>query len=154
MDKTMMEDWQIGFMIGVLVGFMCGAGLLSLVADRSIQENKMSEVETNAVVGRPITPAEARRNQTRVIPAAIFDIVNRFLTSRAAVSPIRVFQDEVMQAILTLMPGVSRNDVYENHWLDFEEAYHVAGWIVTYHRPGYNESGVTYWEFIHDKGPL
>lgn len=43
-------------------------------------------------------------------------------------------------AILAKLPDVTREQIYENRWLDIEDSYRAVGWHVEYDKPGYCES--------------
>ncbi len=46
-------------------------------------------------------------------------------------------QDELVKRILArLVPEVTRDDIFRNHWLDIEPFYQHA-WVVTYNKPAY-----------------
>jgi hypothetical protein len=43
--------------------------------------------------------------------------------------------------------GVSRQEVFDNQWLDIEDIYREAGWKVSYDKPAYNETYKAYFTF-------
>lgn len=51
---------------------------------------------------------------------------------------ITLYQDEIVQKLVAR--GLKRSDIFENHWLDFEDAYRASGWGVEYDKPGFNET--------------
>lgn len=97
--------------------------------------------------GRPITPQEASTEKLSLIPSFVFDTFNAFLSTRSEEGTITITQDEVIQMLLTIKPGLDRNEIFDKHWLDIESAYRKAGWNVEYDKPGYNETYGASWEF-------
>lgn len=121
---------------------------------------------------KPITPAEAvkqrHENWERDLPAPVLEAINSVIVSKIPLTSnyisFSVKQDEMMKAILKRleegraeyggseenMPWyykATRQDVYNNNWLDFESLYRRAGWKVEYDRPGFNETYDPYWTF-------
>lgn len=104
-------------------------------------------------LGRPITPQEAKEGQPKIIPSVVYDVFNHLLTTRfARGNEVVITQDQVIDVILARMPELQRQEIFDNHWLDIENAYQAAGWQVSYSRVAYNESGRSFWTFIHGKG--
>jgi hypothetical protein len=83
------------------------------------------------------------------LPDAVIEAVNELLIKNGHSRYITLKQNEVVTAILTKMEhlGVTRQMIFENHWLDFEPCYRKGGWEVEFDRPGYNESYEAYWKF-------
>ena len=50
-------------------------------------------------------------------------------------------QDALIDYILKYKPneGIDRNTLFNNHWLDIEPIYRIAGWEVEYDKPAYCE---------------
>lgn len=50
-------------------------------------------------------------------------------------------QDELVDFILKKAPeDVTRQTLFDNHWLDIEPIYRKVGWKVEYDKPGYCET--------------
>ena len=97
----------------------------------------------------PITPDEVAANKRNVIPQAVFDIVDRLLTEKFSNGRATIKQEEIVTALVA--KGYNRNEIFDRHWLDFEEVYRSAGWKVEYDKPGYNESYDAF--FVFTKKP-
>ena len=69
------------------------------------------------------------------------DVVNALLSK----GQTTIKQTEVVRLIEA--SGVKRTTIFEDHYLDFEDAYRSRGWTVEYDKPGYNESGEPVWRF-------
>ena len=97
---------------------------------------------------QPITPVEAKQQQEGSIPDQVFIAFNEILKKKFNGHSVTIRQDELVKLIME-QDGVSfsRNDLFNNHWLDIEEIYRKAGWKVEYDKPGYNESYEAYWVF-------
>jgi hypothetical protein len=98
---------------------------------------------------KPITPAEVKKLRVRSIPPGVFEVVNELITSKYVVSSERAYftQDELVLNLVAAC-GYSRQEIYDNNWLDFEPSYREAGWKVEYDKPAYNESGPASFTFF------
>ena len=91
---------------------------------------------------RPITPSEAEVGCH--IPDFVFEIVNIMITKNLHGGIASILQEDIVQAIAA-NGCYRRQEIFENRWLNFEEAYARAGWDVTYDKPAYNETyGATF----------
>ncbi len=91
---------------------------------------------------KPLSPAELKVAKESALPDAVFEVVNLLLTKSTIVR-----QCDVME-MLTKKFGVTREQVFEEKWLDFEGAYRRRGWDVAYDKPGFNESSYEpFWKF-------
>lgn len=124
-----------------------------------------------AVVAGPISPDQAPALKARTIPSFVFAAFNEAITRDYDRGSATVSQSKIMLAIcerMKIMPEFSRlfpvgeglggddnrspfptcrQHVFANQWLDVEEAYRGAGWLVHYDKPGYNEDYDPTWEF-------
>jgi|SRR5215217_7160976 len=91
------------------------------------------------IAGRPISPEEVGDAQRRYLPPAVFDVFNEAIAGSMNGKSARVMQNSVAKKIADRL-GIERHAVFENNYLDVEEAYRSAGWEVHYDKPGYNES--------------
>ena len=95
---------------------------------------------------KPITPAEVGKHQATIIPAVVFEVVNTLIASNFMNGSATVKQDSIVDGIL-IASDITRNEIFQKGYLNFEEAYREAGWEVEYDKPGYNESYSAYFEF-------
>ncbi len=85
--------------------------------------------------GCPISPDEIPAAKPAVIPPEVFDVVNELLVLKSTGNnSITILQSEIVDEIRKRMP------TYNIEWLNFEDAYRAAGWIVEYDRPAYCET--------------
>lgn len=63
-------------------------------------------------------------------------------------------QDALIDCILKYKPNeeISRNTLFDNHWLDIEPIYRIAGWEVEYDKPAYCEDYPANFTFRIPKG--
>jgi hypothetical protein len=87
----------------------------------------------------PIKPHEVGSAKAVHIPAQVFDAFNTEITIRFANGEAIVDQQTVVERLV--QAGLTRSEIYQNGWLNIEEAYREVGWIVKYNKPGYNETG-------------
>jgi hypothetical protein len=96
---------------------------------------------------KPLRPDEILSNLAKTTPPVVITAVNNMLTKHFKGGSVTIKQDEIVSEILRLSPNISRHEVFENKWMDFEEVYRQFGWSVTYDKPGYNESYDATFEF-------
>lgn len=104
---------------------------------------------------KPISPAELRARRVDAIPAFVIEAVNNCLArAGGSGSTIVVKQDDIVAEILKLAPPgtLSREAVFENNLLDFEDTFRRVGWSVTYDKPAYCETYPATFEFRAKKG--
>ena len=95
---------------------------------------------------KPIRPEEITHN----IPDFVIEAVNKLIKKNWNGREAIIKQDEIMALISSNDPNddkPSRREIYEHNWLDFENLYREAGWVVMYDKPGYNERYDAYFQF-------
>ena len=86
----------------------------------------------------PIGPNEVKL----FIPDFIIEAVNRLIKEKWVGHEAVILQDEIMDVVSSDDPDdnkPSRQEVFDRHWLDFEDLYREKGWDVEYDKPAYNE---------------
>lgn len=83
----------------------------------------------------------------RVFPEFVIQAFNDEIIAVSNGRVATVDQNKVMDRILALKPELTRNQVFENKWLDVEEFYRRAGWKVEYVKPAYYETFTAYFVF-------
>lgn len=81
------------------------------------------------------------------LPDGVIEAVNELLIKNGSSKYITLRQCDVVHAISERM-GVTKDTIYNNKWLDFEDFYRAAGWKVSYDKPAYNETYEPTFEFI------
>lgn len=97
-------------------------------------------------MSKPITPDEIGSQLVKSIPPEIFEIFNNAIAVNWSGNSSRFTQSSVV-ADISIRMGCDTQNVYDNGWLNVEEAYRGVGWKVVYDRPGYNESYGAFWIF-------
>jgi hypothetical protein len=99
------------------------------------------------------TPEDVRIN-SKYIPDFVYDVFNHLLTEKwNNGKPIIISQEEVVNRIICKHNWlfddieISRQEIFEHHWLDVEPEYRNAGWNVEFDKPGYNESYKAFYTF-------
>jgi len=96
---------------------------------------------------KPISKADVENAlDEREFPDFVIQAFNECIMEARIKNSKDVMQDDVVKRIEKL-GNVSRNSIFENHWLDVERHYRNAGWKVSHHKPDYNESGKSYFHF-------
>ncbi len=90
----------------------------------------------------PIKPNEvASVKAAKVIPELVFEAFNLCIARNWKGSSATVLQSDVVKEIVSRLPeGRTKQEIFDNNWLDVEDAYREAGWKVVYDKPGFNES--------------
>lgn len=86
---------------------------------------------------KPVTPKEAKEN--KYIPDAVIEAFNTLITANLKGNIAHFTQSEVVKIVLS-KTNYSRDDLFNNGWMDVEPLFEKAGWDVRYDKPGYNES--------------
>ena len=87
-----------------------------------------------------ISFTNAVKSKQENIPEEVLFIVNNLIISALNSSLVAVLtQDEIVEDISNKM-NLPRHEVFERHYLDFEQLYRNAGWDVDYDKPAYNET--------------
>lgn len=99
---------------------------------------------------KPITPKEIMDNLPKIIPSAIIDAINNLLKKKFRGNEVVLKQDEILDEVRKIS-NYSRQEIFENKWLDFESIYRDNGWDVIYDKPGIGDSYEAYFKFIPKK---
>ena len=107
------------------------------------------------MTAKAISPQDAREAaQARTLPNEVVEAVNDLLSERSKPEgrvSCRIEQDELIKLIIEKFADngrmVTREEVFDNKWLDIEYTFRKAGWSVSYDRPGYNETYEPFFEF-------
>jgi hypothetical protein len=97
----------------------------------------------------PFTPADAQADKINNIPDAIIEIVNSILSKKYSNRIVILQSDIINEALAT--HRISREDIFENGWMDFEPLYRNAGWNVEYAKPEFNKQFEPYFVFTIKK---
>ena len=90
---------------------------------------------------KPLSPEEVLEKKGNDIPDVVITAVNNLLAKNLSGKKYAtLLQKDIIKEIQRLDIGISKSDIYDNHWLDFESLFDKAGWKVSYDKPGYNET--------------
>ena len=87
----------------------------------------------------PIKPSEIKQ----IIPEFIIKGANECIQDhyQELARRSKFTQDELMKYVLKYAPEeITRDTIFDNHWLDIEPTYRKAGWKVIYDSPAYCEN--------------
>ncbi len=93
----------------------------------------------------PISPEEVADEKLKNFPNVVFEAFNQMIVENAGIGQITVRQKDVVE--LLVKKGLDRNEIFKRGWLDVEDVYPKAGWIVEYDKPAYNEDYEPYFIF-------
>lgn len=106
---------------------------------------------------KAFSPKEAEENKPKIlntiIPSFVIKAVNNLVSINYS-NHIKLYQEDIIKEIqkeydlfTNFKDHLNRSEIYENKWLDFEPLFREQGWIVTYDKPGYNETYKPYYIF-------
>lgn len=93
----------------------------------------------------PISPKKVK--QVISFPVEVIESFNELIEEKFNGKSATVMQDAVVERILTKNPKLKKDELFDKHWLDVEDVYRKAGWIVKFDQPGYCESYDAYFVF-------
>jgi len=86
----------------------------------------------------PLSPDDIAAAKRQHIPEAVFDAFNELLALKFTNGSATILQKDVLAKLEA--GGMVRQEIFDNGWLNVEEAYRDAGWKVEYDKPAYNET--------------
>ena len=100
---------------------------------------------------RPVTPADMPKKSDR-IPDEVISAVNTMIIAGWDGDEAHVVQDDIIREALTNFNGsnikMTRDELFDRHYLDIEECFRKAGWEVEYYSPERGETFKSYFRFI------
>lgn len=95
---------------------------------------------------KPITPEEAIA--LHKIPNEIFSAINELIKEKFDGIRAHIKVDEIFDRLNLDGMHITRATAFNNHYLDVEDHYREAGWIVRYEQPSYGDTDFdAYFEF-------
>ena len=93
---------------------------------------------------KPLSPDEVLEKKQESIPDEMLEAVNEMIVKKWNGHEATFRQEDLVALYLSKVGEndiqKSRDKIYENHWMDFEDVYRSNGWSVEYDKPAYNES--------------
>ncbi len=104
---------------------------------------------------KPIRPSEVVDAKEVSIPDEVIIAFNKLIVEnwKTSYNYAVVQQDDVVAVITEDMKLNDMNSqmIFSKNWLDVEGIYRKAGWDVEFYKPGYNETGNSYFRFSKKK---
>ncbi len=107
----------------------------------------MKDNQTNRPLGVPITPDQAKKEKTDLVPEYVIEAVNVLIIKNLRPSSFTIKQKDIIGEITKTNPNITSQYLFDNHFLDIEPIFSKYGWDVKYDKPGYSESYDSYFEF-------
>lgn len=95
---------------------------------------------------KPISPDELVRKKKEEFPSVVIEVINELIAKKWDGHEARIYQNTIVNGIIG-RSSYSKDEIYKNHLLDFEDLYREEGWDVVYDKPGYCESYEPYFVF-------
>jgi hypothetical protein len=89
---------------------------------------------------KPFSPSDVLREKPKNIPDFVITVVNELLVKKFDGSYAIIKRDTIINILLEKKLVATRQEIFENRWLDFEPIYENAGWKVEYDQPGYGDT--------------
>lgn len=109
------------------------------------------ELDRIAQKVKPISPNEIQLKEfPDFVLIAFNELLQDFFNKQKIIT---ITQEKAINKIIEVSgrtdyrSKVSRNTIFDNHWLDVEDTYREAGWKVYYDKPGYSEDYEPYFRF-------
>lgn len=95
--------------------------------------------------GQGITPGQVVDAKENQIPDEVFAAFDELIAKDFNQGYATVMQNEVLLLALKKLKAaghrrMTRQIIFDNHWLDVEAIYRKRGWAVEYDKPAYNET--------------
>jgi hypothetical protein len=87
----------------------------------------------------PIKPSEVSDAKNQTIPDEIIQIFNDLIVEKWDGKAACIKQPEIVASIEE-KTTFSWNEIFDRHFLDVEDLFRKAGWLVEYHKPAFNEA--------------
>jgi hypothetical protein len=88
---------------------------------------------------KPISPKEVQIEKLNNIPEKMIEVVNSLIVKKFSGYSATILEKDIVAAF-SKETGITSKEIYDNHYLDFEDLFRKAGWVVEYDKPGYNET--------------
>ena len=87
---------------------------------------------------KPITPNEIQTVQNKCFPDETIEAFNELIVANWDGYSATILQKDVVEKISYKL-NITKNEVYDSHYLNVEDIFRKAGWKVKYDKPGYCE---------------
>lgn len=95
---------------------------------------------------KPIKPSEVVAKKQDQLPDGVILAFNELIAEAWDGQGSHIDRKRVLALICSKLE-VRQDTVLEKHYLDVEDIYRKAGWVVTYHRPATDENWDSYYSF-------
>lgn len=87
----------------------------------------------------PIKPEEIAEAKAKYFPDFVIESVNALIAGCYTNGRANIKQKDIIAEIIK-RGSITRDEIFDKGYLNFEEIYRSAGWSVNYDKPAYNES--------------
>lgn len=95
---------------------------------------------------KPIKPSQVKE-KTPLIPDSIIECVNNMIENKWDGFESKFYQKDLLKEVLEKDKALSKEEIFQKKFLDFEYLFRKSGWIVAYDKPAYNETYEAFWIF-------
>lgn len=100
---------------------------------------------------KPISPKDLNVKPEESFPSFVIEAVNNLLKKNFRGRSLTIKQKDIVSEMLRLNPETNKDEIIENHWLDFEKVFSKNGWKVDYESPDRGDSFDSYFTFTPKK---
>jgi hypothetical protein len=87
---------------------------------------------------KPIRPDEVVGAKEGAIPDIVFKVVNALIAEKFSSGHAVIRQSDIVARLRD--EGLTTPVIFDRNYLDIEDVYRGAGWVVVYDKPAYNET--------------
>ena len=95
---------------------------------------------------KPIRPEDIKELKLNFIPEEVIEIFNEAIVEKWNGKSATINQNYIVDKIKEKLE-INPEDIFRKHYLDVEEIFRDAGWVVNYDKPAYNETYQATFEF-------
>jgi hypothetical protein len=89
---------------------------------------------------KPVSPDDVVGLKTQLLPDEVLEAANELIAENYDRQGFSFTVHELADRIMRKLPGITKDQIIAQNYLDIEETYRAQGWIVGYDRPGYDET--------------
>ena len=88
----------------------------------------------------PIKPSEVTKKKEELLPEFVLEAANNLIAKNWNGDRSKFSLDDLIGEIIRVSgKEITREQVFDNEWLEIEDVYRAVGWSVEYDKPAYNE---------------
>ncbi len=99
----------------------------------------------------PLSPEDIMKTLPDYFPSSVIEAVNNLLLKKFRGKTCTIKQKDIIEEILRIDDTLTKGEIFDKKYMDFESIFEEYGWEVTYDGSAYNENYDAYFEFKKNK---